>query len=396
MYNIGFEEFDEGGSKSLPDGIYQPYMEESFSVNVEPEYAVIDDNNQFAYITLQENNGVAVLDIDNKEIVNIFSLGSHDFSLTGLDASDRDNAINIATYSQLYGLRMPDVIDYFIGDNGREYILTANEGDSKDFDESRVADITLDPDAFPDDIDLMQLQLDENLGRLKIINQLGLNETSGLFKELYAFSSRDFTVLEIMKDGNGKINSLDMVFSSLDEFESITADSLGTVGFNANTDFDSFDARSDDKGPEPETLIVGKCTRKEKGKKRRRRRRGSKSSDSDDSDESGDKSKDKNDEERVYVFIGLERVGGIMVYDMTDIKDIEFVQYLNSRDFDVEYEEDTRPPEDAGDVAPEQLRYIEGDVYGVPLLFAAYTESSSIAIYKVNCGCDKGRRRGCN
>lgn len=94
-----------------------------------------------------------------------------------------------------------------------------------------------------------------------------------------------------------------------------------------------------------------------------------------------------NNDERIYAFIGLERVGGIMVYDITETDKVEYVQYLNGRDFSVSWPEDARPPENDGDVAPQQLRYIGQDVYGIPFLFVAYTESSSITIYSVNCGC---------
>ncbi len=98
------------------------------AMNGIPEYCVIDNNDEYAYITLQENNAIAVLDIDNKEIINIFSLGVHDFSITGLDASDKDGQINIQTYPNLYGLRMPDALDFLQTSDGKQYILTANEG----------------------------------------------------------------------------------------------------------------------------------------------------------------------------------------------------------------------------------------------------------------------------
>merc|ERR1719229_1624163 len=150
---------------------------------------------------------------------------------------------------------MPDGIDYVTID-GVEYVLTANEGDSKSFDESRVKDIELDPDAFPN---ADELQQEDNLGRLKIVNQLGLNE-EGQFEKLYTFNSRDFTIWKVIKSKKGKVRRMKLVYLSLDEFEQETAATLGTEGFNANYFNPSFDQRSDDKGPEPEGIVVGKCT----------------------------------------------------------------------------------------------------------------------------------------
>merc|ERR1712019_147535 len=89
-----------------------------------------------------------------------------------------------------------------------------------------------------------------------------------------------------------------------------------------------------------------------------------------------------------FVFIGMERSSGIFVFDITGLDDgnAEFVQYFNNQNYTIEFEEDTRPPETAGDIGPEQLRFIDESVYGEPLLFVAYPESSSVTIYSVDCG----------
>merc|ERR1712037_414005 len=137
-------------------------------------------------------------------------------------------------------------------------------------------------------------------------------------------------------------------------------------------------------GPEPEGIVVGRCTLGADGD-------GSgsgSSSSSSSSSSSGSSESESSDEvgdEKVFSFTVLERTGGIMVYDITDVDDVRFVQYLNNRDFSVAFEEDERPPEEAGDTAPEQLVFIDEDVYGTPLLFASFSESSSVAVYVVNC-----------
>jgi len=204
IHNIGFTTFDDCDDsydeelvmKHLPDGIYLPKPEEVFSINAEPEYVTIDGDDRFAYISLQENNGIAILDVEKLEISEIFSFGAHDFGYTGLDPSDKDNGINIMTYQNVYGLRQPDGIIFYQGKNGKIYILTANEGNAKYFDTVRVNTVELDSNAFPNgDI----LKKDDNLGRLQILNageEYGLNEDDE-FEKLYAFGSRDWAAWEI-------------------------------------------------------------------------------------------------------------------------------------------------------------------------------------------------------
>mmetsp|Transcript_39744 Transcript_39744/g.65073 ORF Transcript_39744/g.65073 Transcript_39744/m.65073 type:complete len:604 (-) Transcript_39744:133-1944(-) len=354
--NVGFTAFDAGGAKhgELPTDIYLPHADATVSQNVEPEYAACDTAGAYCYVALQENNAIAVLDVASKELLSILSMGVIDFSESGLDASDRDGMINIQTYSNLYGLRAPDAVAYFSLD-GVEYIVTANEGDSKDFDESRVKDLVLDEDAFHM-CNITELQQDEMLGRLKVINQLGIKNESAqvpVYEELYALSSRDFTVFSVFKSG-GIPQEISLVYSSLDEFEQNTAAILGEPGFNSNEyPNPSFDARSDDKGPEPECVTVGKCANG-----------------------------------RVYVFIGLERVGGVMVYEATNIGDdlVEYKQYINSKNFSYVLEDDPLfIPSEAGDVSPEHMQFVDESVYGVPLLVVAYSESASVAVYRVDC-----------
>ncbi len=276
-------------------------------------------------------------------------IGKKDYSQYGLDASDTDGIINIQTYENLYGFRMPDNIKYFESKSGRKYFATANEGDSKKFDESRIGDLILNESVFDD---VNTLQNDNLLGRLKVINQLGyvIVNNSKIFNNLYSFSSRDFTMFEVIETGNDA-PKIQEVFSSNSDFEIITANILGTVGFNSDEYNPSFDQRSDDKGPEPECITIGVCNN---GK--------------------------------YFAFIGLERVGGVMVYDITDIDNGngKFIEYINNRNWDIDITEGERASEEAGDIGPEQIRFINENVYGVALLVVASTESASITIYRIN------------
>eukprot|EP01083_Nonionella_stella_P287787 979698_1 len=132
LYSTDFIHYDCYGDDTL-NTMHFPRLDKMFSLNVEREFIRIDNINKYAYIASQYNNGIAILDIEHFEIIEIFSLGVHDFGFTGLDASDKDNAINIVKYNNVYGLRQADGIIYYKHQNGNEYILTANEGNPKYF-----------------------------------------------------------------------------------------------------------------------------------------------------------------------------------------------------------------------------------------------------------------------
>ncbi|NJO66703.1 MAG: hypothetical protein HC832_04200, partial [Leptolyngbyaceae cyanobacterium RM1_405_57] len=216
--------------------------------DVEPEYIASEDS-KTAYVALQENNALAVLDVEAGEITAILPLGFKDHSLegNGLDASNRDDAINIQTYPIL-GMYQPDAIATYTV-NGETYIITANEGDARDYDafseEARIADLILDPVAFPN---AAELQDDAVLGRLNVTTANGDIDSDGAFEQLYSYGARSFSIW----NAQGKL-----VYDSGDDFERITAE-LIPAEFNSNNDENgSFDSRSDDKGPEPEGVTTG-------------------------------------------------------------------------------------------------------------------------------------------
>ena len=292
----------------------------------------------------------------------------------GLDASNRDectqediddsdcatlnDGINIKTWDNLKGFYMPDSIASFAS-NGVNYVLTANEGDSREYaydaseeaceaaghtyddgdcfshvDEIRVKDLDLDTSVFTDD----SLQDNENLGRLKVVTTEGDADEDGLYEALYSFGGRSFSIF------NADTGSL--VFDSGDDFEQITATVIGGEGFNSTDDENAFDDRSDDKGPEPEALAVGTVNGK------------------------------------TYAFIGLERVGGIMVYDITDPATPAFVEYSVNRDYSVDIEDDLG---NAGDLAPEGMKFVAAadSPTGKALLIVGNEVSGTTTVYEV-------------
>ncbi|SNZ04690.1 hypothetical protein SAMN05421503_0732 [Terribacillus aidingensis] len=323
----------------------------SYAENLEPEYITVDKNNRYAYVAIQESNAIAKLDLETNSFTTVKSLGYKDFSRegAGLDPSNKDDGIAIGNWPVL-SMYMPDGMTSFTS-GGKTYILTANEGDSQDWDgfseETRAADLAAEG-AYQLNADLYQgytqeqlnalvqngLFEDEQLGRLKTSIVAPKNE-EGKYEAVYAYGGRGFSVWDA--------DSLEQVYDSGSDFEQITAVAIPDY-FNTTNDEDKLDNRSDDKGPEPETVITGDVD----GKK--------------------------------YAFIGLERTGGIMAYDVSNPTSPTFATYFTSRN----YQGDEAAVDSAsGDVAPEGLTYIAGDESptGQPLLLAAHEVSGTIVAY---------------
>lgn len=323
-----FSQFDsqidalrEAGVRIFPDTLP--------STDFEPEY-IAEGADGNLYITLQEANAIAVFSLDTMAFTKIIPLGTVDHSVEGygIDPSDRDDGINIHTVPVL-GLRMPDAITT-AEINGVTYLLTANEGDARDED-VRIADVILDPTAFPD---AEALQADEELGRLNISSIDGDTDGDGDIDVLYAYGSRSFTIFDT--DGN-------VVFDSGDDFEQLIAELRDANAFN-NDDYPSGDAdttdenRSDNKGPEPEAIEVGVV------------------------------------DGRTLAFIGLERDSGIMIYDITDPANSVFIDYIESSE--------------NGDISPEVIEFIasEDSTTGRAQIAVSYEVSGTTTLFDLEFG----------
>jgi len=314
--------------------------------DLEPEYVAISPDSRTAYITLQENNAIAIVDIAIARVTSLKPLGFKDHNVVGngLDASDEDAGINtdagtptikIQPYP-VRGIYMPDAIAMF-SVNNINYLITANEGDARaDWpgfnEETRVrqhCNNGLDPNVFPDSLNVIR---DSNLGRLRITTtpnggRDGKNAL-GQCNELWSFGARSFSIWN---------TDIQRVFDSGDDLERRTT-ALPNVLFNASHDNNNLDSRSPSKGPEPEGVVVGKF-----GKK-------------------------------TFAFIGLERVGGVMVYDVTNPTAATYVTYLNTR------------TAITGDRGPEGLTFIPANrsPNGSPLLVVANEISGTTAIFRIN------------
>jgi hypothetical protein len=248
-----------------------------------------------------------------------------------LDASDRDGAVRLRHWPVLGGYMPDGIAALHVG--GEDYFVTANEGDTRDYDAKRLADIELDPIHFPD---AAALQAAASLGRLKISALDGDLDGDGDFDEIHAFGARSVSVW----DGSGN-----QVFDTGALFEEVTAVAMSSAFNSNNAENGSFDTRSDDKGPEPEGLELAEI------------------------------------DGRTYAFVGLERVGGIVVLDLTDPRAAAFVEYVNPRDF-----AGSAARGSARDLGPEGLRFVPASESptGRGLLLVANEVSGTTSVYDVN------------
>ncbi len=283
--NAGFSQFN---GSTLDANIRIFGLNATVAKDLEPEYIAVAPNGQTALVTLQENNAFGVLNLTNGTFTSLIGLGfkNHNLPGNGLDASDRDNIINIANW-QVFGMYQPDTIapvEY----NGQTYYITANEGDTRAYtgfnEEARVSTLTLDAAAFPN---ASVLQQAANLGRLTVTNKTGDTDGDGDFDRLYVFGGRSFSVWN---------SAGAQVYDSGDFFEQLTA-SYFPLNFNAGNTNNTRDDRSDNKGPEPEGLTTAKIGN------------------------------------QTFAFIAMERVGGIFVYNVTVPFAPQFLYYFNNRNF---------------------------------------------------------------
>ena len=347
---VDFSAFDSQRDQLAEDGIVLK-KGSAPSVDLEPEYIAVSGGK--AYVTLQENNAIAVLDIESQAFEGVYSAGFEDHSTTAIDLDKKDDAYDPQTYESLLGIRMPDGIAAFTVE-GTTYLVTANEGDAREWGDEDQGTFYL----SEDERDFSEEGVTSPTGAITAENS-GLEGKVVFFKtedfdgldpeKDYVFGGRSFTVFQATENG------LEEVFTSGDDFEALTAQYVPEY-FNASNDNAVLDDRSGKKGPEAESVTVGTVDGK------------------------------------TYAFVALERTGGVMAYDVTDPEAITFVNYVNTRDFGttVEGSEEYEDGEmdkwvTGGDVAPEGLLFLDAasSPNGEPLLLAACEVSGTVAVYQL-------------
>ncbi|WP_160061142.1 choice-of-anchor I family protein [Psychromonas sp. L1A2] len=386
--HLNFTDFNEGGSRhnELPKNILLNGYQASVAKDIEPEYIAINQDSSKAYVALQENNAIAVVDLANKKIERIMSLGFKDHLIKGneIDGNDKDKQALLKNEA-LLGMYQPDTVAT-VKINDIDYLLTANEGDDRSdwvtelsqneceqghfyyhLEDKNCADDLKLKNAFSSDIYLPKstsatLDLSNfkqggpqqsTVDRIKFSHSLtkkhGDLDGDGKIDRLLTFGGRSFSIWNM--------SNLKMVFDSGSDFERITAEKYGK-DFNQTHNKLKAEDRSAKKGPEPEALTTGVIDGK------------------------------------TYAFIGLERMGGIMVYNISQPSNAQFVQYLNSRDMSVNPKDNKQKNTDgiktyqvdAGDLGPEGFKFVSAkDSHsGTPILIVGNEVSGTTRFYRIN------------
>jgi DNA-binding beta-propeller fold protein YncE len=340
--HVTFEAFDgpQARASLLDDGVRIFGPNARVSQDLEPEYIATRHNK--AYVTLQENNAVAIINIAAATIEKIVPLGLKDHAHEGnaLDPSDRDGGINVRPWP-VAGMYQPDAVAAF-STAGRTYLIAANEGDARDYrgyaEEVRVGSgsYVLDPTTFPD---ASLLKQEANLGRLTVSRASGDLDGDGDFDRIDVFGGRSISILD---------QQARLVWDSGDWLERLSQQNDEVEGvnlFNTDSTANARDNRSDNKGVEPEAVVVG--------------------------DVNG----------RPYAFIGLERDSGIVVLDLSEPTSPRVVSYVNRRLLLAACSDTS----DCGDLGPEGLTFVsaEQSPTGLALLIVSNEVSSTTTVWQI-------------
>ena len=276
------------------------YLRTNTGMDVEPEYIAVNAAGTKAYVALQEANAMAVLDLSTNTFSSVIGLGAKDFSTSGnyIDPNDRDYISgssgptkSILRASSVVGLYQPDGMVAYEA-NGQTFIVMANEGDTREDDGDKVRASTL--SGTPTDL-----------------RRLNISSTDSTPGNLVTFGARSFSI----RDESGNI-----VFDSGSILDA-KAIELGIYD----------DARSDDKGVEPEgveIMVIG---------------------------------------DRTYAFIGLERTtkSAVAIFDVTNPTNASLVDVIVSD----------------GDLAPEGLKGFK--MGGMHYLAVANEVSNTTSVYSL-------------
>lgn len=308
---VTFEAFDSKRDQLVKDQVILK-KNTAPSVDLEPEYITVSEDSRYAYVALQENNAIATIDLTTNEAISVKGLGFKDFSVKGNELDLRKDGKVQLQNENVNGIYMPDgIATYTVG--GKTYIVTANEGDAREWGKEDTPNFHLNE---------KEIEVDGNeVVFFDTTDYDGFEEG----KE-YIFGARSFAIFDA--------ETMELIYDSGSDFERITAE-LFPKHFNASNDKVKLDNRSGKKGPEPEDVKIGKI---------------------------GDE---------IFAFVGLERIGGVMMYNVTDPKNVKFVDYLNTRDFSADIK---------GDVSPEGMAFVPGDE---PKLIVGHEVSGTVTVLDV-------------
>jgi len=332
---LDFSSFNSQAASLKAQGIRIYGLNATVAQDFEPEYITITPNDSTAWVTLQENNALAEINLITNTITKLIPLGVKDHNLleNSMDVSDVTFGVNFSNFP-VKGMYLPDAIAHY-SVNGVNYLVTANEGDSRAYsgfsEESRISGLNLDPTAYPY---AAELKNNSVLGKLNATTKSGDTDGDGDIDQIHVYGARSFSIWN-----PALANPL--VYDSKNDLEKITYNHpTYSAFFNMSNGVGAgvTKNRSDDKGPEPEGVAIGKIGTK------------------------------------TYSFIALERIGGIMVYDISNPSAPEYVTYINNRQTTT------------GDRGAEGIVFIDAanSPSGIPLVITSNEISSTVTTYQIN------------
>ncbi|MFF2094553.1 choice-of-anchor I family protein [Paenibacillus sp. NPDC058174] len=338
---IGDDVYIRGASDPVTGLIMGKGSKADALYDFEPEYIALSSDNKQAYVTLQENNAVAVIDIGAGKVNAVKTLGFKDYN-------DPRNSLDLVSDGTIKlenvpfkGMYMPDgIASQTI--NGSTYLFTANEGDATEWP---VEGDTSGWAGRKNAVKLGSLkgQLDSGSAAGAFLNGTNAYDdvevVSGVGTDsIYMYGGRSFSIRHA--------DTMEQVYDSGNDFETITSQGSTAEYFNSSHSKVKMDDRSPKKGPEPEDVKTGVVGNK------------------------------------VLAFVGLERIGGFMTYDVTDPAHANFVNYTNTRVF-LDSKGKANLDTDTG---PEGLEFIpaEDSPTGQPLLLVAYEVGGKVSAYQLN------------
>ena len=291
--------------------------------DLEPEYVCAQGGR--AYVTLQENNGVAVVDIASASLAGVHGLGAVEVEL---DPSDEDG--RRGPYERVTALPMPDQVASFER-FGRPFLVTADEGDDRgDWGESELGDVArlgaLTADGRVSLRWRQRVDSSPGLARLEVCAHSGDADGDGVIDEPRALGTRGVSVWDA--------RTLERVGGTGSALERAMAEE--GAWYNATgADEPETDGRSDNRGPEPEGVVVGEV------------------------------------DGAPVAFVGLERPGAIAAVDLRDPRRprVASLEVAAAR----------------GHYAVEGLCFVpaERSPFAGPMLLAAFEGSGEVVAYEV-------------
>jgi LPXTG-motif cell wall-anchored protein len=361
---LDFSAFDK--TALLAENVRVFFPGSTAAQDLEPEYITTNAAGTRAYVTLQEANAIAIVDLVNKTILDVAPLGFKDWGAAGLlyDGSNKDSGTN-GTFANpisyagvpLKGMYMPDTIAS-MQKGGETFLLTANEGDARDYDcykeESTFADVA--------GADSFASFWDTTNDAVKAENKLGVQKTtlafptkapvSGTATNLFVFGGRSFSIWnssgELVWDSGSQLEEIALRDYPA-AFNSDSSDSAATPQLMVSGQPARMDRRSTSKGVEPEALAVGTIGA------------------------------------QTFAFVGLERMGGIMVYDVSNPTAPSFVRYKNAALEGLALNPANNSTPGSYDVSPEGMVFVPeaASPNSKPMLIVANELSGTTTMYEV-------------